>query len=320
MQVLEIAGTGRIAAEELTVLPGAEEVLALLEVRHQAATGLFDVLVVDCAPTAETLRLLALPGALGWYLDRVLPSQSTVVRVLTPVLTKVAGVPLPEDSVFDALDRLHADLADVADLLTGPGASVRLVLTPEEVVLAEARRGATSLGLFGYRIDGVVANRVFPAEGADEWRAGWVRAQSEVLDRVHDSFAPLPIWRSPYRAAEPVGADQLVAMAAEIYAGQDPAAVPTGPTPFRVEEADEGPVLVVTLPFVTREEVSLARSGDELVLTVGGYRRLVTVPAALTRRRVVGASVTDGELRVRFAGAPTATSGRAPATTSGGAR
>ena len=184
LSVLDVAGVDPVAAEELTVIPGAEEVLALLELRLHALSGEWDVIVVDCAPTAETLRLLALPEALGWYMQRVFPVERRVVKALKPVLTRAAGVPMPEDSVFDAVERLHAELDEVRELLTGPGASVRLVLTPETVVLAEARRSYTTLSLFGYRVDGVVANRVFPAEGADDWRAGWVMAQDEVLAEV----------------------------------------------------------------------------------------------------------------------------------------
>src|SRR3954453_10403358 len=192
LSVLEVAGVDPVAAEELTVIPGAEEVLALLELRVHATSGDWDVIVVDCAPTAETLRLLALPEALGWYMQRVLPIERRVVKALKPVLTRAAGVPMPGDSVFDAVERLHAELDEVRTLLTGPGATVRLVLTPESVVLAEARRSYTTLSLFGYRVDGVVANRLFPADGADDWRAGWVVAQDEVLEEVAQSFAGLP--------------------------------------------------------------------------------------------------------------------------------
>ena len=184
LSILDVAGLDPVAAEELTVIPGAEEVLALLELRLQALSGAWDVIVVDCAPTAETLRLLALPEALGWYMHRVLPVERRVVKALRPVLSRAAGVPMPGDSVFDALERLHAELEEVRALLSGPDASVRIVLTPENVVLAEARRAYTTLSLFGYRVDGVVANRIFPADGADDWRAGWVLAQDEVLERV----------------------------------------------------------------------------------------------------------------------------------------
>ncbi len=300
LSVLDVAGVDPVAAEELTVIPGAEEVLALLELRLQAQSGRWDVIVVDCAPTAETLRLLALPEALGWYMQRVLPIERRVVRTLRPVLSRAAGVPMPGDSVFDAVERLHAELDGVRGLLTGPGASVRLVLTPESVVLAEARRSYTTLSLYGYRVDGVVANRVFPAEGADDWRAGWVVAQDAVLEQVHQSFAGLPVWRSVYRPGEPVGVEALRHLADEVYAGSDPLAPPTGDGPFHVDRTSAGAVLRLALPFTSRADVDLARHGDELVVTVGSYRRLLTLPAVLARHRTVGARVEQGELQVRF--------------------
>lgn len=300
MSVLDVAGVDPVAAEELTVIPGAEEVLALLELRHQAQVGEYDVIIVDCAPTAETLRLLALPEALGWYMSRVFPMQRRVVKALNPVLTRAAGVPMPEDTVFGALERLHGELDQVRALLTGADASVRLVLTPENVVLAEARRSYTTLSLFGYRVDGVVANRVFPRDDADEWRGGWVRAQDEVLARVRESFHGLPVWESAYRGTEPVGADALVALARGAYRGADPVAPPTGSDPLTVTRDGRGSVLRLALPHVTSSEVDLARNGDELVMTVGAYRRLLTLPSGLAQHRIAGARVDQGELQVRF--------------------
>ncbi len=300
LAVLDVAGVDPVAAEELTVIPGAEEVLALLELRVHALAGDWDVVIVDCAPTAETLRLLALPEALGWYMQRVFPVERRVVRALRPVLSRAAGVPMPEDDVFAAIERLHHELDEVRSLLTGPTASVRLVLTPEQVVLAEARRSYTTLSLFGYRVDGVVANRVFPADGADDWRAGWVLAQDGVLEEVTQSFAGLPVWTSLYRPAEPVGVDALRRLAEELYDGHDPLALPEGPGPFRIGRTRSGAVLRLSLPLVDRSEVDLARTGDELVVTIGSYRRLLTLPAGLARHRVAAAGLEDGELRVRF--------------------
>ena len=300
LSVLDVAGVDRVAAEELTVIPGAEEVLALLELRLHALSGKWDVVIVDCAPTAETLRLLALPEALGWYMQRVLPVERRVVRALKPVLTRAAGVPMPGDGVFDAIERLHAELDEVRTLLSGPDAGVRLVLTPESVVLAEARRSYTTLSLFGYRVDGVVANRVFPAGGGDEWRAGWVRAQDEVLTQVEESFAGLPVWRSVYRTREPVGVAALAELAREVYGADDPLAPARGNGPFRLTRHQSGSVLRLALPFVSRSDVDLARNGDELVVTVGSYRRLLTLPSGMARHRVAGARVEQGELQVRF--------------------
>lgn len=300
LSVLEVVGVDPVAAEELTVIPGAEEVLALLELRQQARSGEWDVIVIDCAPTAETLRLLALPEALGWYMQRMLPMQRRLTKALKPVLTKAAGVPMPADTVFDAIERLHAELGEVRALLAGPEASVRLVLTPERVVTAEARRSFTTLSLYGYRVDGVVANRVFPAAGADDWRAGWVLAQDEVLAEADASFPGMPVWRSVYRPREPVGVPALVALAEEVYAGHDPLAVPTGAGPFRVTRTAEGAIAHLALPGAARDQVHLGRNGDDLVVTVGSYRRLLTLPAGLARLQVAGARVEQGELQVRF--------------------
>lgn len=301
LSVLDAAGVDPITAEELTVIPGAEEVLALLELRTRVRSDEYDVIVVDCAPTAETLRLLALPEALNWYMDRVFGVQRKVVKALRPVLTKAAGVPMPGDDVFDAIARLHADLDEVRHLLAGPTSSVRLVLTPERVVVAEARRSLTTLSLFGYRVDGVVANRVFPGDtDAGSFIGGWVAAQSEVLTEVRESFSGVPIWVSPYLGGEPVGPDAVAELTRQVYAGADPVALADGEGPMRIDRTERGAVLRIRLPFAQRSDVNLARHGDELVITVGSYRRLLALPQALGRMRTAGARVVDGALQIRF--------------------
>ena len=300
MSVLDAAGVDPITAEELTIIPGAEEVLALLELRNHAISGRWDVIIVDCAPTAETLRLLALPEALNWYMTRVFGVQRKVVRALRPVLTRAAGVPMPDDSVFDAIERLHRDLEQVQQILGEKDSTVRLVLTPESVVVAEARRSLTTLSLYGYRVDGVIANRVFPEGDGDAWRAGWVVSQQAVLAEVRQSFANLPIWRSGYRPDEPVGPDALADLAASAYDGADPLAVPTGDGPLTITRTSTGAVLSIALPFAQKQDVDLARHGDELVVTVGSYRRLLSLPAALRRHTVTAARVEEGSLQVRF--------------------
>lgn len=300
LSVLDAAGVDPITAEELTVIPGADEVLALLELRTHALSGDWDVIIVDCAPTAETLRLLALPEALNWYMARMFGVQRRVVRALRPVLTRAAGVPMPEDSVFDAVERLHRDLEEVQRILTDKDASVRLVLTPETVVVAEARRSLTTLSLYGYRVDGVIANRVFPTEDGDTWRDAWVAAQADVLAEVRQSFVDLPIWLSTYQPGEPVGGQALAAFAEAAYDGDDPLAVPTGEGPLTILRTETGAVLRIALPFAEKKDVDLARHGDELVVTVGSYRRLLALPAALARHTVVGARVEAGSLQVKF--------------------
>jgi arsenite-transporting ATPase len=207
---------------------------------------------------------------------------------------------MPEDSVFDAVERLHGELEEIQQILTDKDASVRLVLTPETVVVAEARRSLTTLSLYGYRVDGVIANRVFPADGADPWRDAWVSAQENVLAEVRQSFVDLPIWMSSYQPGEPMGAEALASFAEAAYGDSDPLAIPTGEGPMTITRTDTGAVLRIALPFAAKEDVDLARHGDELVVTVGSYRRLLALPAALARHTVTGARVEAGSLQVKF--------------------
>jgi arsenite-transporting ATPase len=217
------------------------------------------------------------------------------------MLGKVTGLPMPRDGVFDALARLQAELAEVRAVLTDPGTSVRLVLTPEAVVVAEARRTLTSLSLFGYRVDAVVANRVFPDGGdADTWRQGWVAAQTRRLAEVEESFAPIPVLRAPYCDAEPVGTTALVGLAERLYRDVDPFAPPPSQSTMNVERSGDEFVLTIALPFAERDSMELVRSGDELVLTVGHSRRVLALPGALRRCTVLGAALRDGVLRIRF--------------------
>ncbi|MEU6730332.1 ArsA family ATPase [Nonomuraea wenchangensis] len=294
--VLSELGLDEVTSEEITVLPGAEEVIALLELREHARSGRWDVIVVDCAPTAETLRLLALPEALDWHVNRLLPIGRRLVRMVAPFVRGVARVSAPGEEVMNAGERFHRGLMEVRELLTGDQASVRLVLTPESVVLAEARRTLTSLNLYGYRVDGVIANRVFPPGGADEWRAQWVAAQTRLLTEAEQSFAPLPVHVVPYLPAEPVGRQALTEVGVRLYGESDPFAPPSSPPPLRMT-ADE---LTLDLPGADRADVDLARKGDELIVTAGPYRRILALPVALARRKISGAALRDGVLRVAF--------------------
>ncbi|SOD74377.1 arsenite efflux ATP-binding protein ArsA [Jatrophihabitans sp. GAS493] len=312
LEVLSRGGVDPITAQELTVLPGIDEVLALLAVHDLASSGSWDVLIVDCAPTAETLRLLALPEALGWYLQKVFPVQRRLARGIRPLAAILGrGDALPPDDLFDALLRLNDDLALVRGMLADPDVtSVRLVLTPEAVVLAETRRTFTALALYGYNVDMVVANKLFP-EGEDAFRQGWVVAQRRQMGLIEESFAGLPIKQITYRGGEPVGVPALSEVADELYGSlagaesldpvsvADPAVDGIAPL-MSVEAVGAQFLLRLRLPLVSRAVVDAARVGDELVLTVAGNRRILTLPSVLRRCSVVSGEVADGELRVYF--------------------
>jgi arsenite-transporting ATPase len=306
LSVLDTVGIDPVVAEELTRLPGAEEIAALLELRAQVESGPWDLNVVVCAPTAETRRLLALPEALAWHLERLLPAQRGLIRTLRPAAAAAAGVPLPDVAVVEAVTGWHRQMRDVHRILTGDQTSVRLVLTPERVVIAESRRTWTSLSLYGFVVDAVVVNRVFPdaaaeagPHGPDAWRASWNAAQQEGLVEVRESFTGLPVIVTPYLPSEPIGADALADLAAAEEGGADLLAPVTHRGPA-VEQTAEGFLMTLPLPLAHAADLGLQRRDDELVVTVGEHRRVLTLPAALQRCVVEGASVRDGLLRVRF--------------------
>jgi arsenite/tail-anchored protein-transporting ATPase len=304
LSVLDTTGMDPVAAEELTVIPGAEEVLALLELRLHALSDDWDLVVVDCAPTAETLRLLALPEALGWYLRKVFPAQRRIARGVRPFASMLGrGEAIPPDGLFEALLRLNEDLASVREILADPAVTtVRLVLTPEAVVAAEARRTFTALALYGYCVDLVVANRIFP-KGRDAFRQGWVAAQQTQLTQLRESFAGVPVREVTYRAAEPVGVAALREVASTLYGelpGEDPAQFSAPGELMTVESDGDEFVLRIWLPLAARGAVEAARADDDLVLTVGEHRRVLTLPSVLRRCAVVRGEFADRELRVRF--------------------
>jgi arsenite-transporting ATPase len=255
--------------------------------------------VVDCAPTGETLRLLALPEALQWYVEKVFPAHRRALRAVRPLLGRDAAA-LPPDGVVAGLERLCRELAEVRELLTAPTTTVRVVLTPEAVVVAEARRTLTALALHGYRVDALVANRVFP-DGDEPFLRAVSSAQAAQLAAVRADAGGLPVLVAPYRTREPVGLAALVEVGAELYDEADPAADP-GPAAelVRVAPHPDGWVLSLALPLARREELGLSRSGDELVVTAGGTRRVLALPSLLRRCRVAGAGLQGDRLEVRF--------------------
>ncbi|MBX3314968.1 MAG: ArsA family ATPase [Actinobacteria bacterium] len=301
--VFEWAGVRAIEAEELTVVPGLDEIFSLSDIKAYADDGSWDVVVVDCAPTAETLRLLSLPEVLHWYMDRVFPTTRKVNRVVSPILGRVTGLPTPNDSVFSSATRFYDRLDGVRELLCDTArTSVRLVVNPERLVVAEARRTHTYLSLFGYQVDAVVANRLLPEAVSDPWFAEWKARHAEHLAAIEEGFAPLPILRAELAGDEVVGVDALRAFGAALYAEVDPADRLTDGEPLRVERTASGYELVVDLPFADRDDVDLGRRDDELLITVGGHRRAVVLPDSLKRRPVGAASLRNGRLRVTFAG------------------
>lgn len=303
LEVFQWAGVSAIEAEELSVIPGLDEIFALSDIKGYAQSGEWDVVVVDCAPTAETLRLLSLPEILRWYMDRVFPMSRKVNKVVSPLLGRVAGLPVPGDEVFGSASRFYERLDGVRELLTDTETtSVRLVVNPERLVVAEARRTHTYLSLFGYRVDAVVANRLLPEAITDPWFQEWKARHAEHLTSITEGFAPLPILRAELAATELVGIEALRGFAEHLYEDLDPAAVLHPGEPMQVVRKGSGFELTIELPFADKDDLELGRRDDELLVRVGSHRRAILLPDSLRRRPVGAAALRDGRLRVTFAG------------------
>lgn len=295
-------GVDRISAEELTVPPGMDELFSLLQIKRHHEEGRFGCVVVDCAPTGETLRLLSFPDVARWWLQKFFPQSSQLMAAARPIARAMLDVSLPGEEVLDDVQRLVANLIEMNEILRdNTSVSVRLVMTPDRMVVDEARRTFTYLNLYGYLTDAVVVNRVFPEEVGPYFGA-WRERQLEALAEVEAAFAPVPVLRAPYFGDEVVGGAMLDRLGGEVFAGREPSAMLHDRlTQELVVEADSAR-LRLDLPFVEKGDVSLKKIGLELVVRVDGYKRTLMLPPALGDYRPTGASLEDGALHVTFDG------------------
>ena len=301
MDVLDWGGAGGIEAEEFLIFPGMDELFALLEVNRHARSGSYDVVVVDCAPTAETLRLLSLPEVLSWYFEKVMPTERRIMRAARPLLSKLTDLPLPEDEVFSAAQSIFESIDEVKELMSKPEiTSARLVVNPEKMVIDEARRTYSYLGLFGYGVDGVVVNRVLPDLVSDPYFERWRSIQKGHLDELEDAFADVRRLKLRLFDDEMVGVDRLRVMAGELYGDEDPVRGFTATSPFRISEGNNEITMQLDLPLVDKSDLDVFRHGHELYVRLGPYRRSFILPDALHRREVVRARLDGGTLNVTF--------------------
>ena len=297
--VLRFQGADAVAAEELAALPGMGEGSALLWLDEFYRSGDYDVIVLDAAPTGETLTLLTLPQVTQWWLQKAFPLQKTAIKTVGFAVRKTTGVPL--DRGYEELDRLFGKLGDVQEILQDPEVtSARLVMNPERMVIQEAKRAYTYLQLYGYGVDAAVVNRVIPADEAGGVMAKYVEAQAGYLDDIERSFAPLPVLQVPHLGREVFGLELLSEIAEGLYADRDPAAVYHAEPSYKVE--NEGDLYTVSLrvPGAEPGDVQAEQFGDDLVVQIGNQRRNVTLPAFLAYYHLRGATVADGWLRARF--------------------
>ena len=288
-------GIDRISAEELTVPPGMDELFSLLWIKRHHEEGEFDCVIVDCAPTGETLRLLSFPDVVTWWLERILPSQ----RRLAPLARTLFDLPLPGDAVFDDVERLARNLVAMNGILRDRSrTTVRLVTSPDRMVVKEAMRTFTYLNLYGYLTDAVVVNRMLPAETADGYFAAWREVQREQMALVRSAFEPVPILSAPFFEREVLGPEMLDRLAAAVFDDADPAAVLHEDISQELVTENGRATLRVAVPFAEREQLQLKKIGLEVVVRVGAQKRTIILPPALAGYAASGARFEDGALEI----------------------
>ncbi|OGO05644.1 MAG: arsenic-transporting ATPase [Chloroflexi bacterium RBG_13_54_9] len=294
-------GMEEIVAEEMAVLPGMEELASLLYIIGYHDSGHYDVVIVDCAPTGETLRLLSFPDILDWWMQRLFPIGRTAAAVTRPLMKHLLGMPMPDDAVFASAEDLFTQLERMRVLLTDPDtASVRLVLNPEKMVIKETQRTFTYLNLYGYATDLIVCNRLIPDEVKDRHFDSWKESQERYYQMVEERFAPLPILTIPLFSQEVVGIPMLRLMAQALFGDEDPTKVFYHGQTHDIRKEDGNYVLTLPLPFVQKEEINLMRNGDELTIQAGRHKRNISLPRILAGLPVKEARFEGERLRIDF--------------------
>lgn len=299
--VLNWAGLAEVEAEELSVIPGLDEIFSLADVKRHSAEGPYDVLVVDCAPTGETLRLLSLPDIIQWYMERIFPIERRVMGALRPVAKRITSIPLPDEGVYSAVKRFYDKLDGVRQVLTdAETTSIRLVVNPEKMVISEAMRTFTYLNLFGYRVDAVVANRLLPDEVSDGYFDRWKELQREHLTTIKEAFEPVPILKARLHEQEVLGRELLEDLGREVYDDLDPGDVLFTDDPMTIAKHGDDYHLTLNLAFARKEDLELSTKADELFIRVGPYRRTIMLPKVLAAREIGRASLRDDRLEIVF--------------------
>ncbi|MBW1835970.1 MAG: ArsA family ATPase [Deltaproteobacteria bacterium] len=302
-QFLKHRGFDSIIADELAIMPGMEEIFSLLAVRHYAEDERFNTIIIDCAPTADTARLLAIPDIAQWYMEKVFHIERKIVKTIRPFAKRIIDTPLPTERVFDSVEILYQSILGVRDLLVDrTRTTIRMVVNPEKMVIKEAQRAYTFLSLFDFGIDAVVVNRLLPEKIKDPFYDKWKEIQAEHMAFIHESFMPLPILTVHFWDEEIIGYDLLSKMAKEIYNKKDPTKILHKEKPINIYPSDGHYVMEIPLPFARREDMETWINEDELVIKFKNFKRNIILPRSLAKRELYKAELKDRTLKLFFEG------------------
>lgn len=300
-RLLTVKTENGIEVEELLVFPGLEELFSLFRICEINEANEYDLLVVDCAPTGETLSLLKFPEVFGNFIRNVLPMKKVAVKVAGPVVEKTTKIPMPEESVFDDIEVLDQRLATLHEIMTDKAiTSIRIVTTPERIVIKEAKHNFTCLHLYNYNVDAIIVNKVYPQRALDGYFSKWITLQQEGLQEIRQSFGTIPMFTLELLEKELKSEDTLERAAKMIYGDTDPTEVLFEDKIFTVEKQDNGYVFALNIPFVNKSDLELNQKGDELAITIQNEKRCFTLPDVIKGMSVTGAKYENGWMKIQF--------------------
>lgn len=292
-----------ITTEELTVFPGMEDLLSLLRILKYYKENTFDVIIIDCAPTGETLALLSFPEMLRWWMDKLFPIKRKAIKVLKPIAEPVLGLPMPSDSVMDEVDKIYNQLDEMKKVLSDREiTSIRIVVNPEKMVIKEAQRSFTYLNIYDFNVDAVVVNRVIPDNVKDDYFSVWKDIHRKYRETIIDSFSPLPIYYAPLFEQEVLGLDMLKRMADEAFKDDNPVEIKYSKRTQIVSKEEDEYIFSIYMPFTNKKDLTLNQKGDELIIKAGNVKRNIILPRTLLNFSIRGARFEDEVLKIRFGG------------------
>ncbi len=298
---LKSRGFEDLMAEEFAVFPGMEELFSLLKLRDYAEHEAYEVAIIDCAPTASTVRMLSVPDVIRWYMDRFFDIERRIVKTVRPIAERITKVPFPTDDVYDSVEDLFHKVEGMKGILTdSKKASIRLVFNPEKMVIKESQRAYSYLNLFGFTVDAVIANRIYPDEIDDAYFDRWRTAQTKYLEQAKAVFEPLPIFAGKLFDREMVGLKLLHALADNIFGDTDPAQVFYSEPPIKIKQVDGRYKMSIHLPGTQKKDLNIWFAGEELIVEVGSYRRNILLPRSLAQTEIVEAKFEGDDLNIIF--------------------
>jgi len=292
-----------ITVDDLIVFPGLEELFSLLEILNHYREGKYDVMIVDCAPTGETLRLLSFPEVLKWWLEKIFPVEKLLLKIARPISKPLFGVPLPGDDTMDSIAELFQQLRDMHDILVNQEiTSVRIVVNPEKMVIREAERSFMYLNLYGFNTDAVIVNRLLPAVDLGQYFKKWGEVHHTHLRYIKDQFSPVPVFTVPLFMDEVVGFEALNEIGVKCFGTNPPEKFFFHGQAQKISQSGDGYMLELMLPYVQKEDILLSQKGNDLTVKVGDYKRNIFLPRKLLGRDAIGAKLEEGLLKIRFGG------------------